>query len=103
MPPLTQIEADLRLQVRAMIDTGRLPAALPHRTWGGNGNGQPCSLCGKYIHPNEVEYEIEMSDSADQPTYRFHFMCHAAWQFESARKMHLNKPPRSAPGEWKVK
>jgi hypothetical protein len=88
--PLTQVENDLRFRARELIQAGTLPAAVPDRTWGGNGGGQPCSLCGKYIHPNDVEYEIEISDSADQIPYRFHFMCHAAWQFESARQMHLN-------------
>jgi hypothetical protein len=92
--PLTQIETDLRLRARDLIETGRLPATIPDRTWGGNGSGQPCSLCGKYIHANDVEYEFEIGDSIDPTTYRFHFMCHAAWQFESARQMHLSKLTR---------
>jgi hypothetical protein len=91
--PLTQIETDLRLRARELIQAGTLPAAVPHRTWGG-GSGEPCSLCGKHIHPNDVEYELEISDSTHPVAiYHFHFMCHAAWQFESARQMHLNRPP----------
>jgi hypothetical protein len=89
--PLTQIESDLRLLAQKLMEAGTLPTALPDRTWGGNGSGKPCSLCGKYIPANEIEYEFEISDSMDPTTYRFHLMCHAAWQFESARQMDLDE------------
>jgi hypothetical protein len=88
------METDLRLRARELIEGGTLPAAVPGRTWGGNGSGQPCSLCGKYIHPNDVEYEFEMSDGARRKSYhfyRFHLMCRWAWQLESARQMHLDE------------
>jgi hypothetical protein len=88
---LTQLETDLRLLARKLMQAGILPTAIPHITWGGNGSGEPCSLCGKYIHPSDVEYELEISDSAHQTSYRLHFMCHAAWQFESARQMDLDE------------
>jgi hypothetical protein len=91
--PLTRVETDLRLLARKLMEAGTLPTAIPHQTWGGNGSGQPCSLCGKSIRPNDVEYEIEISDGAHQASHRFHFVCHAAWQFESTREMHLNELP----------
>jgi hypothetical protein len=87
------MEIDLRLRARKLMHAGALPTAIPHRTWGGNGSGEPCSLCGNYIRPSDVEYELEVSDNAHQTAYRFyrfHLMCHAAWQFESSRQMHLN-------------
>jgi hypothetical protein len=88
--PLTDIETELRLRARQLIEAGTLPTTIPNRTWGGNGSGEPCSLCGKYIHPNDIEYKFEIGD-VDPATYRFHFMCHAAWQFESARQIRLDE------------
>jgi hypothetical protein len=69
---------------------------VPHRTWGGNGSGEPCSLCGKHVRLSDIEYELEVGDGAHPETYRFHFMCHAASQFESARQMHLNESRAAA-------
>lgn len=82
------------MRARALIADGRLPAVTAVRCWGGKGNRDNCSLCGGPIDPSEVEFEIE--DSA-RALYRFHFLCHAAWQFECARAeflaAHNNKQP----------
>jgi hypothetical protein len=85
--PLTQLENELRLKARALIDEGKLPARSPERTWGGYGTAQSCSLCGQEIGSGDVEYEVRDNAARD---YRFHFMCHAAWQFECARREHLD-------------
>ena len=83
---LTKLENDLRTQARALIQEGRLPATPPLGAWGGSGVGEPCSLCHRAIGAHEVEYEVRDSTQA----YRFHFLCHAAWQFEQARREHFD-------------
>ena len=89
--PLTKLENQLRLQARELIQQGHLPGVEPSQLWGGPGTGQRCSLCGDAINSNDFEYEIEQRANGDARTYRFHFMCHAAWQLECARKAHLDK------------
>jgi len=85
--PLTHLENQLRARARALIEQQLLPSISPTKTFGGYGRGEPCSLCGKPIPTSEVEYEVEY----DKEIYRFHFMCHAAWQFEQARREYLDK------------
>jgi hypothetical protein len=53
--------------------------------WGGNGDGQLCSLCRRVISHEQIKYEMDVGGA----TYRFHSMCHAAWQFECARAEHI--------------
>jgi hypothetical protein len=89
--PLTQVENELRLRARELIQRGHLPGTAPSKMWGGNGSGQCCSLCGKPIRPDEIEYEIEDGFQQNIRTYHFHFLCHAAWQFECARKRFLDQ------------
>ncbi|HET9390344.1 MAG TPA: hypothetical protein VFO44_11915 [Steroidobacteraceae bacterium] len=84
--PLTHLENQLRERARALIEQGLLPASSPTKTFGGYGMGESCSLCGKPVPPPEVEYEVVYN----RGIYRFHFMCHAAWQFEQARREHLD-------------
>ena len=86
--PLTKIENELRTQARSLIAEGRLPGAPAVRTYGGYGAGGICSLCSQPIKPEEVEFEIEHTTLQGGP-FRFHFLCHAAWQFECARYNHL--------------
>lgn len=89
--PLTQVENELRLRARDLIQRGHLPAVVPSKMWGGHGSAQCCSLCDKPIQPDEIEYEINAGVQQNLRTYRFHFMCHAAWQFECARREYLDK------------
>jgi len=79
--PLTQREAELRQQARALIDVGMLPREVPRSVSGGYGQGDKCALCSAPIGADEVEYELESGNQ----TYRFHFLCHAAWSLECAR------------------
>jgi hypothetical protein len=62
-----------------------LPAHQPTRVWGGNGDGKLCSLCRLIVGREDLEYELDV----DEVIYRFHSMCHAAWQFECARAEHI--------------
>jgi hypothetical protein len=88
--PLTPLENELRGRARALIGAGTLPGAAPSRVWGGRGRGETCALCSKGIHPEEVQDDIELGNDENRRIYRFHFLCHAAWQFECARAEHLS-------------
>jgi len=89
--PLSQLENELRLLARSHIQDGTLPDVLPSRTWGGNGNGDPCAVCGKFIPDTEMEYEIEGGQDGNRRTYHLHFLCHAGWQLECARAQRLKQ------------
>lgn len=95
--PLTEKENELRLRARALIERGVLPDNFPAQTWGGYGAGKPCSLCGQAIQQDDVEYEVEDRSGETPSLYQFHFMCHAAWQFECARQDHLNRMTGNSP------
>jgi len=92
--PLTAKENELRQRARALIQDGVLPRRLPEKTWGGYGTGGLCALCAQSIQQTDVEYEVQ--DPQGPCTYRFHFMCHAAWQLECARQDHLDRTPKEA-------
>jgi hypothetical protein len=76
-------EPELRRIARAQIDQGHLPCDTPAHTWGGQGEGKLCELCGQRIGPEEIEYEVQMMADRDL-TCRFHWRCHAAWRAECA-------------------
>jgi hypothetical protein len=82
--PSNRLEHDLRERARERIREGRLPCITHYRTWGGRGRDEPCALCDAVIKPDEVEYEIEALDPKSR-LYRFHFVCHDAWQYECAQ------------------
>jgi hypothetical protein len=87
--PLTAIENELRRLARERIREDRLPRVVPSRAWGGQGSETPCSLCDKVIGKSDVEYEVESVIGGTPLIYRFHFLCHAAWQLECARHEQL--------------
>ena len=78
--PSDQIEQDLERRAHQRIIEGRLPSPSHHRTWGGRGSSEPCALCDVTIRSDEVEYEIETRHTSGVRLYRFHFLCHDAWQ-----------------------
>lgn len=89
--PNTAIENKLRENARERIRSGHLPCAKPVRMWGGRGSGKLCAVCGEVIPADEVEYEIEAEIGGTALLAHFHFLCHAAWQFECAREATLAK------------
>jgi len=89
--PLTALENELRVIARTLIQQGRLPSIAPSRVWGGFGHGENCSLCAKVLNTSDVAYEIEERIEDTNRLYRFHFICHAAWQFECAREEHIRQ------------
>jgi hypothetical protein len=81
-------EARLREQAKAAIRSGKLPARAPDRTWGGPGVGAECSVCGKPVSKEELEFEIQFARDGDNPgldKFHVHIRCFAAWEFERSK------------------
>ncbi len=87
--PYNRLENELRGVARELIRAGRLPCGPPAHMWGGYGCDLPCSLCEQVILRSDVEYEIEQRTADGLKQYRFHFLCHAAWQLECIREQTL--------------
>src|SRR4029077_16206754 len=76
----------LHKKAREAIQSGRLPAMKPSRTWGGPGNGTPCSVCGEPVTRGQMELEIGYRRANGKPgldSYFLHVKCFAAWECES--------------------
>jgi len=73
------------------IQAGELPCNPSRRMWGSRGTGAPCSLCGRPIRFEDVEYEVEAPDygagqvGGAERVLRFHLACHSVWQSECTR------------------
>jgi hypothetical protein len=88
-------EEILRDQARAVVQSGKLPARAPDRTWGGPGVGAGCAVCGVPVTRDEMEFEIQFARDGDNPgldKFHVHIRCFAAWEFE--RKRALETPSR---------
>lgn len=73
----------LRQLAREAITAERIPAERPNETWGGNGTGAPCDVCGLPIPDDEIGFEVEFSgETASARTYHLHNQCLAAWELE---------------------
>jgi hypothetical protein len=77
-------ESELRQEARRRVAGGRLPCEPQRYLWAGTGDGQLCSLCDRPIHQQQIEYELQFSTSP-QIVYRFHRVCHQAWELECIR------------------
>jgi hypothetical protein len=76
-------EAALVETARERIETGRLPAVSPRRTWGGPGSGAGCALCDLPVTPLEIEFEVEFAPGSVTPrVLHFHRQCHGVWDAE---------------------
>jgi hypothetical protein len=71
----------LRRRVLHAVARGLLPSSLPRTTWGGFGNGNPCSACGRPITSEHLETEFE---DAGRHTYHLHMQCFATWEAMTA-------------------
>jgi CheY-like chemotaxis protein len=75
------LDADqLRKRAAEMVRSGRLPSRTQART--SRGVGSDCSLCGRAITEEEIEYELHFSGwGRDIPpqAHRFHVICLGAW------------------------
>jgi hypothetical protein len=85
MPESMQFdEKELRLEVRRRVADGRLPCETQRYLWAGTGDGQLCSLCDRPVHPDQIEYELQFNTNP-ATVYRFHLICHQAWELECIR------------------
>ena len=51
--------------------------------WGGTGVGAECAVCGRTVHADEVELELEFGALLpDGPTVHVHMPCFQAWERE---------------------
>jgi hypothetical protein len=78
-------EALRREQARAAIQSGKLPARSPDRTWGGPGVGAECSVCTRPVTKAELEFEIQFARNGDNPgldKFHVHVRCFAFWELE---------------------
>jgi hypothetical protein len=63
------------------IRAGKLPARSPTKTWGGQGSGSPCAICGEQLRPDDLELELEFAtnDGTRRESYLVHVGCSSAW------------------------
>jgi hypothetical protein len=81
-------EAILREQAREAIRSGKLPVGKPDRTFGGQGSGVTCPVCGNPVKREDLELEIEFNRHGVTPgldRYHLHVRCYAAWEFERTK------------------
>ena len=84
-------ERELRRKALAALRADILPRVRPLRSWGGDGSGELCPVCGRSIEPAEKELELEFASAEGEDTVRelhLHLACFAAWEFarDSAAK-----------------
>jgi hypothetical protein len=78
-------ESMLREKARAVVQSGKLPARAPDRTWGGPGVGAACTVCERPVTKDEMEFEIQFEHDGSNPgldKFHVHIRCFAAWEFE---------------------
>ena len=94
-----QVSADsiLQAKARAFIDAGHVPDTLPARTWGGQGVGAPCSVCGVGIGQREVDIELELTgpNGGSATSHHFHVRCLSALEQELRHGGRSRHPPRT--------
>ena len=76
-------EQALRRRALAALHAEVLPRVQPARTWGGNGCGESCCVCGQSIEPDEKGLELEFTASGAESAARafhMHVPCFAAWK-----------------------
>jgi hypothetical protein len=91
-------EPVLREKARAVVQSGKLPARRPDRTWGGPGIGAECSVCALPVTKDQMEFEIQFARDGDNPgldKFHVHVRCFAAWEFERVKA----SPPGGRQGE----
>lgn len=85
MPTESQLQdAALRLRIRQLVESGRLPCLVPKQIAAGYGStSHVCMACDDPITHTQVEYEIQ--NDTDGRRLTFHFGCFVVWQLECAR------------------
>jgi hypothetical protein len=77
---------DLVTIMREKIRSGilPLPPKPPEKCFVGEGTSRPCDGCDKLIMADEIEYELDVTESR---TLRFHAKCLDAWHTARAEPM----------------
>jgi hypothetical protein len=78
-------ESPLAVKARDAIQSGRLPARTPNRTFGGPGSDVTCTICGEPVTRTQMEIEIEFNRHGTTPgldRYHLHTKCFSAWESE---------------------
>ena len=88
-------ESFLRGKAREVIQSGKLPDAIPDQVWGGRGTGVECAICAESIRHGEMELEIEFArDCPGQNSYFVHLRCYSILEIEreklSAPRNHVD-------------
>ena len=57
----------------------------PVRLWAGSGTGKQCDFCGKAISVDDVQYDLEVAETAPggekrSRTLSFHLGCYDPWR-----------------------
>jgi hypothetical protein len=81
-------ESILREKAREAIRSGMLPVGKPDRTFGGQGSGVTCAICGDQVKRDQLELEIEFNRHGVMPgldRYHLHVRCFAAWELERTK------------------
>jgi hypothetical protein len=76
-------EQVLRGRALAAMHSKVVPRAQPARTWGGNGCGESCCVCGQSIELDEKGLELEFAAGAADGApraFHMHVPCFAAWK-----------------------
>jgi len=79
-------ESILREKAREAIRSGMLPVGKPDRTFGGQGSGVTCAICGDQVKRDQLELEIDrhgVMPGLDR--YHLHVRCFAAWELERTK------------------
>jgi len=75
--------ATARTAVVTANDGQLLPYEEPTRTWAGHGTGALCNFCGTAIKALDIEYEVELVNTASVRNLHFHFNCYRTWESQS--------------------
>jgi hypothetical protein len=78
----TDVAASIRDKIRAGILP--LPPQAPEKCYVGKGTRRPCDGCDELITPEQIEYELDITDNR---TLRFHDKCLTAWHEARAQQM----------------
>ena len=77
---------DVTGSIRDKIRSGSLPLPPepPPKCFVGKGTNRPCDACDEIITPEQIEYELDVTDSR---TLRFHDACLTAWHTARTERM----------------
>ena len=80
-------ERRIRELTRDALRAGKVPSREPARTWGGNGVGAPCTICGEPVARDHVDYELQFVHDGPPGLDKdhVHLRCFAAWEMERTK------------------